>query len=154
VALTTSGRQSYDCQAAIGAFRYALIEFDLLKDKRGLPSPEAVAIVGGLVKWSSVNENGFPVVSAVWTGNKSIHTVLRVPDLPQDIVTSDNNAGKQHYELAWKNLRQAFASSDDPAYRVDLNATNPAIHTRLAGARNPKTGYRAQLLYCAIPETF
>jgi hypothetical protein len=45
-------------------------------------------------------------------------------------------------------LRSAFASSDNPAERIDLAPTmNPAIHTRLAGAYRADKSKRQTLLY-------
>ena len=45
-------------------------------------------------------------------------------------------------------LRRLFASSDNPAERIDLAPTlNPAIHTRLAGAYRSEKQRRQTLLY-------
>ncbi len=144
---TKDGLPSFDCAATVAAFPFALLEFD------GLPPEGQCAVFAALIRRKPGR-----VVSIVYSGGKSLHAVLLVPEcddrrrrtktrveaLREDRTDAD--------ELKWaanmEALRRLFVSSDDPAERIDLAPTmNPAIHTRLAGAFRADKGRRQTLLY-------
>lgn len=136
---TKAGNLSLDCIDAVRNFNRVLIEFDLLKTEDGLPSTEQTRIVGGLIDFAE--ETGkLSVACVTWTGGKSLHVVVRVPDGDMDAYR------KQCSELA-----KLFASADDPRLRIDLTGwgtgANAITHVRLAGAVRPETGLRQRLLF-------
>ena len=125
---TAKGHLSFDCLATVASFRYVLIEFD------HLPLPTQAEIVAGMIRHPSLS-----VVTATYSGGKSIHTVLRLPDCP------DITSYQRHGEV----LMSYFASADDPCFRADCNPIkNPATHIRLAGAIRPETNHRQHLIFC------
>lgn len=144
---TKDGLPSFDCADTVAAFPFALLEFD------GLPLADQCAVFAALIR-----KKPGRVVSLCYSGGKSIHAVLRIHEahdrrlktlpptrqLRED--RNENDDAKWHGEM--DALVRLFASSDDPAERIDLAPTmNPAIHTRLAGAYRADKGKRQTLLY-------
>lgn len=144
---TKDGKPSFDCAATVAAFPFALLEFD------DLPLPDQCAIFAAAIRGGELR-----VVSLCYTGGKSIHAVVLVREphdrrtatvLPGRQVRDDRNADDEtRWREEWRLLRRRFASSDNPAERVDLAPSmNPAIHTRLGGAFRPEKRQRQVLLY-------
>jgi len=137
-ALTRDGKPSFDCIAAVAALHFMLVEFD------EMPLSDQLAL------WTSVTRtmrDEVPVVSIVYSGGKSLHAVVLSPaaDPSHETVTDDDNA---RYLAAWDPLIRRFASSPDPAERMDLAPSkNAAVHTRVGGARRENTGKHQTLLY-------
>ena len=144
---TKDGLPSFDCAATVAAFPFALLEFD------GLPLADQCAVFAALIR-----KKPGRVVSVVYSGGKSLHAVLLVPEcddrrlwsktrveaLREDRTEADDKKWAANMEA----LRRLFASSDNPAERIDLAPTmNPAIHTRLAGAYRADKGRRQTLIY-------
>lgn len=144
---TKDGLPSFDCAATVAAFPFALLEFD------GLPLADQCAVFAALIRRKPGR-----VVSLCYSGGKSIHAVLLIPEAhdrrlktlpPTRALREDRN---ENDDAKWRGemdaLVRLFASSDDPAERIDLAPTmNPAIHTRLAGAFRADKGKRQTLLY-------
>lgn len=144
---TKDGLPSFDCADTVAAFPFALLEFD------GLPLANQCAVFAALIR-----KNPGRVVSIVYSGGKSLHAVILMPEcddrrmhtktrveaLREDRTEADDRKWAANMEK----LRRAFASSDNPAERIDLAPTmNPAIHTRLAGAYRADKSKRQTLLY-------
>lgn len=144
---TKDGLPSFDCAATVAAFPFALLEFD------GLPLADQCAVFAALIR-----KKPGRVVSIVYSGGKSLHAVMLMPEcddrrmhtktrveaLREDRTEADDRKWAANMEK----LRSAFASSDNPAERIDLAPTmNPAIHTRLAGAYRADKSKRQTLLY-------
>ena len=145
--LTKDGLPSFDCAATVAAFPFALLEFD------AMPLADQCAIFAALIRRKPGR-----VVSLCYSGGKSIHAVVLIPEAhdrrlktlpPTRQLREDRN---ENDDAKWRGemdaLVRLFASSDDPAERIDLAPTmNPAIHTRLAGAYRADKGKRQTLLY-------
>ena len=140
--LTKEGKPSYDCAATVAALRFCLVEFD------DMPLADQFAL------WVSVTRtmrSEVPVVSIVFSGSKSLHAAVLCPpaspaDLDRDEIITE--ADKSRWLDSWDSLIRRFASSENPAERMDLAPTkNPAIHTRVAGAVREETGKHQTLLY-------
>lgn len=144
---TKDGQPSFDCAETVAAFPFALLEFD------GLPLADQCAVFAALIR-----KKPGRVVSIVYSGGKSLHAVMLMPEcddrrmhtktrveaLREDRTEADDRKWAANMEK----LRSAFASSDNPAERIDLAPTmNPAIHTRLAGAYRADKSKRQTLLY-------
>lgn len=144
---TKDGLPSFDCAGTVAAFPFALLEFD------GLPLGDQCAVFAALIR-----KKPGRVVSIVYSGGKSLHAVMLMPEcddrrmhtktrveaLREDRTEADDRKWAANMEK----LRSAFASSDNPAERIDLAPTmNPAIHTRLAGAYRADKSKRQTLLY-------
>lgn len=144
---TKDGLPSFDCAGTVAAFPFALMEFD------GLPLADQCAVFAALIR-----KKPGRVVSIVYSGGKSLHAVMLMPEcddrrmhtktrveaLREDRTEADDRKWAANMEK----LRSAFASSDNPAERIDLAPTmNPAIHTRLAGAYRADKSKRQTLLY-------
>lgn len=144
---TKDGLPSFDCAGTVAAFPFALLEFD------GLPLADQCAVFAALIR-----KKPGCVVSIVYSGGKSLHAVMLMPEcddrrmhtktrveaLREDRTEADDRKWAANMEK----LRSAFASSDNPAERIDLAPTmNPAIHTRLAGAYRADKSKRQTLLY-------
>lgn len=136
--LTKEGKPSFDCAATVAALRFMLVEFDEL------------SLWDQLALWTTVTRtmrDEVPVVSIVYSGGKSLHAVvLCAPaDISSEEVTPEDRA---RYAAAWDRLARRFASSAAPSERMDLAPMkNPAIHTRVAGARRTESGKFQKLLY-------
>lgn len=136
--LTKEGKPSFDCLATVAALRFMLVEFD------DLPLCDQLAL------WTTVTRtlrDEVPVVSIVYSGGKSLHAVVLCPpaDLSRDEIAAEDRA---RYTAAWDRLARRFASSSAPSERMDLAPMkNPAMHTRVAGARRPESGKYQKLLY-------
>ena len=117
--LTKEGKSSYIAQSCIADYRHMVFEFD------GMPLADQCRFWCGIIR-----QNNLPLVSLVYSGNKSIHGVLRA-DAP-DAET-------------WMRCRQAvvelFATDADPCYRL--------TGTRLAGVTRASTGKVQELLWVA-----
>ena len=144
---TKDGQPSYDCAATVAAFPFALLEFD------ALPLPDQCALFGALIL-----KHPGRVVSIVYSGGKSLHAVLLIPECDdrrmhtktrvEALRENRTEADDKKWAANMEKLRRAFASSDNPAERIDLAPTmNPAVHTRLAGAYRADKGKRQTLLY-------
>ena len=145
--MTKDGLPSFDCAATVAAFPFALLEFD------AMPLADQCAIFAALIRRKPGR-----VVSLCYSGGKSIHAVVLIPEAhdrrlktlpPTRQLREDRN---ENDDAKWRGemdaLVRLFASSDDPAERIDLAPTmNPAIHTRLAGAYRADKGKRQTLLY-------
>lgn len=144
---TKDGLPSFDCAATVAAFPFALLEFD------AMPLADQCALFAALIR-----KKPGRVVSIVYSGGKSLHAVMLMPEcddrrmhtktrveaLREDRTEADDRKWAANMEK----LRSAFASSDNPAERIDLAPTmNPAIHTRLAGAYRADKSKRQTLLY-------
>ncbi len=144
---TKDGLPSYDCAATVAAFPFALLEFD------DLPLPDQCALFAAAIRSELIR-----VVSLTYTGGKSIHAAVLVPEyhdrriktLPPTWALREerNENDEKKWNEEWRGLRRLFCSSDNPAERADLAPSmNPAIHTRLAGAFRPEKKQRQVLLY-------
>lgn len=144
---TKDGQPSFDCAETVAAFPFALLEFD------GLPLADQCAVFAALIR-----KRPGRVVSVVYSGGKSLHAVLLISECDDrrphtmtrvDVLRGERSeADDQKWAANMEKLRRVFASSDDPAERIDLAPTmNPAIHTRLAGAFRADKGKRQSLLY-------
>lgn len=125
VGRTKEGKSSYIAQSCIADYRHMVFEFD------GMPLADQCRFWGGVIR-----QDNLPLVSLVYSGNKSIHGVLRV-DAP-DAET-------------WMRSRQAavelFATDADTHYRLDPQALHPLTGTRLAGVTRASTGKVQELLW-------
>lgn len=144
---TKDGLPSFDCAATVAAFPFALLEFD------AMPLADQCALFAALIRRKPGR-----VVSLCYSGGKSIHAVLLIHEAhdrrlktlpPTRALREDRN---ENDDAKWRGemdaLVRLFASSDNPAERIDLAPTmNPAIHTRLAGAFRADKGKRQTLLY-------
>ena len=144
---TKDGLPSFDCAATVAAFPFALLEFD------GLPLADQCAVFAALI----LKKPG-RVVSIVYSGGKSLHAVLLIPECDdrrmhtktrvEPLRENRTDADDKKWAANMEKLRSAFASSDNPAERIDLAPTmNQAVHTRLAGAYRADKGKRQTLLY-------
>ena len=144
---TKDGLPSYDCAATVAAFPFALLEFD------AMPLADQCALFAALIRRKPGR-----VVSLCYSGGKSIHAVVLIPEahdrrlktLPptRGLREDRNEIDDEKWRGEMDALVRLFASSDDPAERIDLAPTmNPAIHTRLAGAFRADKGKRQTLLY-------
>jgi hypothetical protein len=144
---TKDGLPSFDCAATVAAFPFALLEFD------GLPLADQCAVFAALIRRTPGR-----VVSIVYSGGKSLHAVALIPECDDrrphtktrvEALREDRtDADERKWAANMERLRRVFASSDNPAERIDLAPTmNPAIHTRLAGAYRADKGRRQTLLY-------
>lgn len=144
---TKDGLPSFDCAATVAAFPFALLEFD------ALPLADQCALFAALIRRKPGR-----VVSLCYSGGKSIHAVVLIPEahdrrlktLPptRGLREDRNEIDDEKWRGEMDALVRLFASSDDPAERIDLAPTmNPAIHTRLAGAFRADKGKRQTLLY-------
>ena len=144
---TKDGLPSFDCAATVAAFPFALLEFD------ALPLADQCALFAALIRRKPGR-----VVSLCYSGGKSIHAVLliheahdrRLKTLPptRGLREDRNEIDDEKWLGEMDALVRLFASSDNPAERIDLAPTmNPAIHTRLAGAFRADKGKRQTLLY-------
>ena len=124
---TKNGKDSYIAQSCIAAYRHMVFEFD------AMPLPDQCRFWAGVIR-----QDNLPLVSLVYSGNKSIHGVIRA-DAP-DAET-------------WDNYRQAildlFATDADTRYRLDPQALHPLTGTRLAGVTRASTGKVQELLWIA-----
>ena len=124
---TKNGKNSYIAQSCIAAHRHMVFEFD------AMPLPDQCRFWAGVIR-----QDNLPLVSLVYSGNKSIHGVIRA-DAP-DIET-------------WDKYRQAilglFATDPDTRYRLDPQALHPLTGTRLAGVTRASTGKVQELLWVA-----
>jgi hypothetical protein len=145
--LTKDGTPSYDCAATVAAFPFALLEFDELS------LADQCALFAELIRRKPGR-----VVTLCYSGGKSIHAVIlireahdrRLKTLPpsRELRETRNDLDERQWADEMAALRRVFASSDNPAERIDLAPTmNPAIHTRLAGAFRPDKIKRQTLLY-------
>ena len=136
--VTKEGKPSFDCLATVAALRFMLVEFDELN------------LWDQLALWTTVTRtlrDEVPVLSIVYSGGKSLHAVVLCPpaDRYREEVTAED---RDNYSAAWDRLARRFASSPNPAERMDMAPMkNPAIHTRVAGARRPESGKFQKLLY-------
>lgn len=144
---TKDGTPSFDCAETVAAFPFALMEFD------GLPLGDQCAVFAALIRRKPGR-----VISIVYSGGKSLHAVMLMPECDdrrmhtktrvEDVRDGRTDADAARWTANMEALRRAFASSDDPAERIDIAPTlNPAIHTRLAGAFRADRGRRQTLLY-------
>lgn len=122
---TNEGKPSYIAQSCLSAFRHMVFEFD------HLALEDQCRFWAGFIK-----ANALPLVSLVYSGNKSIHGVIRVdaPDLP-----------------TWNRYRtkilSLYGTDPDPRYRLDPQALHPLTGTRLAGVIRKSTGKAQELLW-------
>lgn len=144
---TKDGLPSFDCAATVAAFPFALMEFD------GMPLADQCAVFAALIRRKPGR-----IVSIVYSGGKSLHAVMLMPECDdrrmhtktrvEAVRDGRTEADEAKWAAGMEKLRRAFASSDNPAERIDLAPTmNPAIHTRLAGAFRADKGRRQTLLY-------
>lgn len=144
---TKEGIPSFDCADTVAAFPFALLEFD------AMPLPDQCALFAALIR-----KKPGRVVSLTFSGGKSIHAVVLIHEahdrrpktLPptRQLREERTEADIEKWRGEMDALCRLFASSDNPAERIDLAPTmNPAIHTRLAGAYRADKGRRQTLLY-------
>jgi len=125
---TKDGKESYIAQSCIKEHRHMVFEFD------SMPLEEQCRFWGGFVRTSAL-----PLVSLVYSGNKSIHGVVRVN-------APDADTWKRYRER----ILRLFASDADSRHRLDPQALHPLTGTRLAGVTRSSTGKRQELLWiCA-----
>lgn len=124
---TKNGKDSYIAQSCIAALRHMVFEFD------AMPLPAQCRFWAGVIR-----QDNLPLVTLVYSGNKSIHGVIRA-DAP-DIETWDR------YRQAILNL---FATDTDARYHLDPQALHPLTGTRLAGVTRASTGKVQKLLWVA-----
>lgn len=138
---TKEGKPSYDCLDTVAALRFCLVEFD------DMPLSDQLAL------WTSVTRtlrDEVPVISIVYSGGKSLHAVVLCPPSPSADLAHEGVTGadRTHYLSVWDALLRRFASSSNPAERMDLAPSkNAAIHTRVGGAIRQDTGKHQTLLY-------
>lgn len=123
--VTAGGDPSCTAANCIAAFRYVLIEFD------HLPLHSQCAFWRGFV---SDPERAAAVASLVFSGNKSIHGLLRVP--------SDVDA-----DTYSRNLKALLCADSDATYHADPNGFRPHGGTRIAGAKRRDNGNLQRLVY-------
>lgn len=122
---TNVGKPSYIAQGCLSAFRHMVFEFD------HLALEDQCRFWAGFIKAKAL-----PLVSLVYSGNKSIHGVIRVdaPDLPT----------WNHYRAKILSL---YGTDPDSRYRLDPQALHPLTGTRLAGVIRKSTGKAQELLW-------
>lgn len=126
--VTKEGKTSFRCGACVAAFRFALVEFDVL------PITEQCAF------WAGVIASGtLPLRSLTYSGGKSIHGLV-------EIGAADVDAwGKSIDKLLY-----AVANPTAPdVCRADRACRNPDRLTRLPGATRPDKGTVQGLLWLA-----
>lgn len=102
--------------------RLMLVEFD------AMPKEEQLAFVGGVLKTGALR-----VVSVVWSGGKSFHTLVEV---------------EGEYAVFRERALRLMCSADDPRQRIDRAPLHPSALTRLAGAE--RDGQLQELVWCDV----
>ena len=122
---TRDGKPSYIAQTSLADFRHMVFEFD------GMPLETQCQFWAGFIAQSAL-----PLVSLVYSGNKSIHGVIRV-NAP-DVATWNSYRNR---------LITLFSSDAEKSYRLDPQALHPLTGTRLAGIKRRSTGKLQELLW-------
>ena len=142
---TAGGSPSLYCTATVAAFRHMLMEFDHM------------SLVDQCRFWAgAIQRKALPLVCLVYSGNKSIHGVIRV----------DAKTAEKYRDLA-ADIAARYAVDANPDadpgadfsthpkkhpeyYRLDVQALrNPLVCVRLAGVVRKDTGKEQTLLYAA-----
>lgn len=116
--LTGDGTQSWACKATVKAAPLVICEFD------NLPPEEQLLFWSGVIATKSLD-----VRSLVWSGNKSYHALVKVPE------------GHDRAEYI------AYLRSVLPG--IDPAPMHPAGLSRLAGGSNERTGNVQRLVWVA-----
>ena len=106
-----------------------LVEFD-----PPLSLPDQCRFWSGYIQW--FNHGLPPLVALVYSGNASIHGIVRIG-------ARDAEVWKERCEQA----KALFCSDPDPVYRADEQALKPDKAIRLPGAIRRDTGHKQRLLY-------
>jgi len=122
---TKDGKASYIAQDCLAAYRHMVFEFD------NLALDDQCRFWAGFVRKSTL-----PLVSLVYSGNKSIHGIVRVD-------ASDVGTWKSYRER----ILRLFASDRDKRRQLDPQALHPLTGTRLAGVCRRSTGKLQELLW-------
>jgi len=128
---TRDGKPSFIAQSMIADYRHMVFEFD------SLPIDVQCQFWAGFIMQSAL-----PLVSLVYSGNKSLHGVIRV-DAPDAI----------NWQRYRERIIALFSSDADKSYRLDPQALHPLTGTRLAGVKRQSTGRWQELLWIT-PEWF
>ena len=124
--ITSEGKHSPRCDAAVAAFRHAVVEFD------EMPLADQLKFWAG---WGLKD-----IVSLTYSGSKSIHALLRV-----------DAANRDEWD---QQIRDCLFRRHLIPLGCDGQCQNPARLTRLAGAtRADRGGIRQKLIYCALPKS-
>ena len=112
-------------ECVLKPWKFMLLEFD------GMDLKEQIFFwVGVWVKRT------LPLVSLVWSGNKSIHATIEVDaDTPEE------------YEAVKRSVVKAFGQSCDERYNLDVQTLNPEVGARVGGAWRKDTEERQELLF-------
>lgn len=138
---TSDGRPSFTSLDCVAAYRYALIEFD------HLPIKKQCAFWRG---WLADPERAAAVAALVFSGNKSIHGLVRTgadeitaPKVERDL--RDLLCADPEEKTIVEDGKQKLVYP----YRADHNTLKPHGGTRLAGAMRRPSGNKQELLYLA-----
>ncbi len=123
---------SFGTKDTIAAFRHMVWEFD------EMPLADQCRFWAGVIR-----RGDFPLVALVYSGNKSIHGVIRVP--------AKYEKTAEGYRAFADAIAARYANpADPPQFRLDVQALrNALICVRLAGVVRKDTGKNQALLYAA-----
>ena len=124
---TTGGTKSFVAQNCLSRYPFVIVEFD------AMPLELQCAFWRGLLTKSPLAPK---VASLVYSGNKSVHGLLRV-----------GAATLADWQTARDKLRRLICADPDPAFRADEQAMRPRTGTRLPGVRRFSNGKMQELLY-------
>lgn len=112
-------------ECVLKPWKFMLLEFD------GMDLKEQIFFwVGVWVKRT------LPLVSLVYSGNKSIHAVIEVgADTPEE------------WEAVKRSVVKAFGQSCDERYNIDVQTLNPEVGARVGGAWRKDTEERQELMF-------
>lgn len=141
---TAKGAESYANKDTVATFGHLLVEFDTLT------LDEQLRFWNGVVM-----SKALPVLSLVFTGNKSIHGLIRVREHSSgdDLFGETTREAKlQMWERQVRETWRLCCSDDDPRFRCDAACKDCSRMTRFPGGWYGQTCTPQLLLWCNTPE--
>lgn len=105
-------------------FKYALLESDTIHCSE---------------QFEIIQKLNLPIASVVWSGNKSLHTMVKVD--AKDI---------EEYK---RRVKLLYEVANDVGFGVDTQCKNPTRYTRLAGSQNKATHQYHELISLSMGES-
>ncbi len=134
---TKDGGMTFRGESTLSALRHCVIEFDAMDGEGDGCRQQSLFWLGATVSRDALGRMPLPVRCIVYSGNKSLHAVLRL-----------DSADAEAFRDAWDALAEALPGLD-PAFR------SPAQCMRLAGAvrgaDEKRAGVEQSLLWCVPP---
>jgi RecA-family ATPase len=97
--------------------------------KYGLLESDDIPIVD---QWDIIHKLHLPIASVVWTGNKSLHAIIKID--------------AQNLEEYKNRINLVYEVAADVGFPPDKQCKNPTRYTRLAGSINNKTNKYQELM--------